>query len=56
LKVNNKDNIIAKLRQEIENVENKSYNLQAEVIRIKGQNTILKAALDTKNIIESKLS
>lgn len=54
MKLNNKDNIIAKLRQDIETSENNSYRLQAELIRIKGQNTLLKAALDTKTIIESK--
>ena len=47
-KVNSKDIILQQLRKDIETSENNSYRLQSEVIRLKGQNTLLKAELENK--------
>jgi len=56
VKVSIKDTIIAKLQKDIETSENNSYRLQAELIRTRGQNTLLQASLDTKSLVESSIS
>ena len=50
-KVNSKDILMQQLRKDIETSENNSYRLQAEIIRMNGQNTLLKAELENKKQI-----